>query len=163
MSAAAIVKWRAIVAAKTRRRERIEEEAARDRQALAERQAAFEEAGRDVERARERCIAHERDMAARFRGAATLAAADYLRHDGWRVALKDALAAARKAEENAAGARDRHQAKVRETEARLARADAALDQCRAELDAVRRAAARAAELAADEEAVDNLLARRYAR
>jgi hypothetical protein len=52
---------------------------------------------------------------------------------------------------------------VRETEARLARADAALDQCRAELDSVRRAAAHVAELAADEEAVDNLLARRYAR
>jgi type III secretion system HrpB7-like protein len=163
MSAADIGKWRAIVAAKTRRRERIEEEAARDRQALAERQAALDEAGRDVEQARERCVAHEQGMAARFRGAAMLSAAEYLRHDSWRVALKDALAAARKAEEKAAGARDRHQAKVRETEARLARADAALDQCRARLDSVRRAASHAAELAADEEAVDNLLARRYAR
>jgi type III secretion system HrpB7-like protein len=162
MSAAAIGKWRAIVAAKNRRRERIEEELTRDRHALAERQAACDAARRDVELALERCRTHVEGMAARFRGAAGLSVADYLRHENWRVALKDALDAARKAEQKAAGAVDRHEARVRETQARLARADAALDRCRARLDAVRRAALHAAELAADEEAVDNLLARRYA-
>jgi type III secretion system HrpB7-like protein len=162
MSTAAIGKWRVIVAAKDRRRARIEEELARDRRALAERQAACDEARRDVELALERCRAHVEGMAARFHGAEGLSVADYLRHENWRVALKDALDAARKAEQKAAGAVDRHGARVREMEARLARADAALDRCRARLDAVRRAAALAAELAADEEAVDNLLARRYA-
>jgi len=161
MSTAAIGKWRAIVAAKNRRRERIEEELARDRRALAEREAASDEARRDVELALERCRVHVEAMAARFHGAAGLSVADYLRHENWRVALKDAIDAARKAEQKAAGAADRHGAKVRETEARLARADAALDRCRARLDAVRRAASHAAELAADEEAVENLLARRF--
>lgn len=162
MSTAAIGKWRVIVAAKDRRRERIQEELARDRRALAERQAACDEARRDVDLALERCRVHVDGMAARFRGATGLSVADYLRHENWRVALKDAIDAARKAEQKAAGAVDRHGARVRDTEARLARAEAALDRCRARLDAVRRAAAHAAELAADEEAVDNLLARRYA-
>jgi len=163
MSTAAIGKWRAIVAAKNRRRERIEEELARDRRALAEREAASDEARRDVALALERCRVHVEAMAARFHGAAGLAVADYLRHENWRVALKDAIDAARKAEQKATGAVDRYGVRVRETEARLARADAALDRCRTRLDAVRRAAALAAELAADEEAVDNLLARRHAR
>lgn len=161
MSAPAIGKWRAIVAAKTRRRERVEEELTCDRHALAEREAALDETRREEELAGERCAAHEQCMTARFGAATALSAADYVRHDQWRVALKDALAAARKAGEKAAGAAERHRAKVRETETRLARADAALDQCRAELDSVRRAAAHAAELAADEEAVENLLARRH--
>ncbi len=163
MSTAAIGKWRAIVAAKTRRRERIEEEAARDRRALAEREAACDAARRDVEHAQARCGAYADGMAARFRGAAAVSVADYVRHENWRVALKDALDAARKEEQKAAGAVERHQERVRAAEARLARADAALDRCRARLDDVCRAAAHAAELAADEEAVDNLLARRYAR
>lgn len=163
MSRAAIGKWRVIVAAKDRRRERIQEELARDRRALAEREAACDEARRDVDLALERCRVHVEGMAARFRGATGLSVADYLRHENWRVALKDAIDAARKAEQKAAGAVDRHGARVRDTEARLARAEAALDRCRARLDAVRRAAAHAAELAADEEAVENLLARRYAR
>jgi type III secretion system HrpB7-like protein len=158
----AIGKWRTIVAAKDRRRERIQDELARDRRALAEREAACDEARRDVDLALERCRVHVEGMAARFRGATGLSVADYLRHENWRVALKDAIDAARKAEQKAAGAVDRHGARVRDTEARLARAEAALDRCRARLDAVRRAAAHAAELAADEEAVDNLLARRYA-
>ena len=158
---AAIGKWRAIVAAKNRRRERIEEELARDRRALAERAAACDEARHDVDQALERCRVHVEGMAARFHGGAGLSVADYLRHENWRVALKDAIDAARKAEQKAAGAADRHGAKVRETEARLARADAALDRCRARLDAVRRAALHSAELAADEEAVENLLARRF--
>jgi type III secretion system HrpB7-like protein len=162
MSAAAIGKWRAIVAAKTRRRERIEEEAACDRRALAEREAARDAARREVEQAQARCGAHADGMAARFRGAAALSVPDYVRHENWRVALKDALDAARKEEQKAAGAVERHQERVRAAEARLARAGAALDRCRARLDEVRRAAAHAAELAADEEAVDNLLARRYA-
>jgi len=162
MSTATIGKWRVIVAAKDRRRGRIEEELARDRRALAEREAACDEARHDVDQALERCRAHVEGMATRFRGATGLSVADYLRHENWRVALKDGLDAARKAEQKAAGAVDRHVARVRETEARLARAEAALDRCRARLDAVRRAAAHAAELAADEEAVDNLLARRYA-
>jgi type III secretion system HrpB7-like protein len=163
MSTAAIGKWRTIVAAKDRRRERIQEELARDRRALAEREAACDEARSDVDLALERCRVHVEGMAARFRGATGLSVADYLRHENWRVALKDAIDAARKAEQKAAGAVDRHGARVRDTEARLARAEAALDRCRARLDAVRRAAAHAAELAADEEAVENLLARRYAR
>ncbi|WP_198117361.1 hypothetical protein [Massilia rhizosphaerae] len=163
MSRADIGKWRVIVAAKDRRRERIQEELARDRRALAEREAACDEARRDVDLALERCRVHVEGMAARFRGATGLSVADYLRHENWRVALKDAIDAARKAEQKAAGAVDRHGARVRDTEARLARAEAALDRCRARLDAVRRAAAHAAELAADEEAVENLLARRYAR
>jgi type III secretion system HrpB7-like protein len=162
MSTAAIGKWRTIVAAKDRRRERIQDELARDRRALAEREAACDEARRDVDLALERCRVHVEGMAARFRGATGLSVADYLRHENWRVALKDAIDVARKAEQKAAGAVDRHGARVRDTEARLARAEAALDRCRARLDAVRRAAAHAAELAADEEAVDNLLARRYA-
>ena len=161
MSTAAIGKWRAIVAAKNRRRERIEEELARDRRALAERAAACDEARHDVDQAQERCRVHVERMAARFHGGAGLSVADYLRHENWRVALKDAIDAARKAEQKAAGAVDRHGAKARETEARLARADAALDRCRARLDAVRRAALHSAELAADEEAVENLLARRF--
>lgn len=163
MSMASIGKCRAIVAAKTRRRERIEEEVTRDRQALAERVAARDAAGHDVAQAQARCGAHADGMAARFRGAAAVSVADYVRHENWRVALKDALDAARKEEQKAAGAVERHQERVRAAEARLARADAALDRCRARLDEVRRAAAHAAELAADEEAVDNLLARRYAR
>ena len=162
MSTAAIGKWRAIVAAKTRRRERIEEELTRDRRALAEREAACDAARREVDVAKGRCGAHADGMAARFRGAAAVAVADYVRHENWRVALKDVLDAARK-EQKAAGAVERHQERVRAAEARLARADAALDRCRARLDEVRRAAAHAAELAADEEAVDNLLARRFAR
>ena len=163
MSAIAIGKWRAIVAAKTRRCDRIEQELARDRRALAERQAAFDAARCACDEAGQRCAAHETVIGALIAGAETLSGADYLRHDSWRVALKEVLDGERKAVQTAAGALERHQAKVRETEAALARAGAALDQCRAKLQTVRRAAAHAAELAADEEAVENLLARRYAR
>lgn len=163
MSAIAIGKWRAIVAAKTRRCGRIEQELARDRRALAERRAALDAAERARDEAGQRCAAHEEVIGALIEGAATLSGADYLRHDGWRVALKEVLESERKAVHKAAGAFERHQAKVRETEAAFARAEAALDQCRAKLQTVRRAAAHAAELAADEEAVENLLARRYAR
>ena len=66
MSTAAIGKWRAIVAAKTRRRARIEEELTRDRRALAEREAACDAARREVDEARARCGAHADGMAARF-------------------------------------------------------------------------------------------------
>jgi type III secretion system HrpB7-like protein len=163
MSAIAIGKWRAIVAAKTRRCERIEQELARDRRALAERQAAFDAAQHARDEAGQRCAAHEEVIAALIEGAETLSGADYLRHDSWRAVLKEVLEDERKAVQKAAGALERHQAKVRETEAAFARAGAALDQCRAKLQTVRRAAAHAAELAADEEAVENLLARRYAR
>jgi hypothetical protein len=52
---------------------------------------------------------------------------------------------------------------VAEVQAALARAQAAVDECRRKLDTLVRAAATAAELAADEEAAENLLARRYAR
>ncbi|CAB3725673.1 hypothetical protein [Paraburkholderia rhynchosiae] len=163
MSAPAIRKWRIIVAAKARRCERIEADLARERQALAERQTALDEAVQARTEAQTRQAEHEAGIVSLLDGAGRLATSLYLLHDAWRGPLKEALDEARAAERKQRTALERQQAKVAELQAALSRAKGSLDECRRKLDTLLRAAAVAAELAADEEAAENLLARRHAR
>ncbi|SHK81158.1 hypothetical protein [Paraburkholderia terricola] len=163
MRALVIRKWRTIVAAKVRRCERIEADLARERAALAEREAQFDEAAQAHVEARQKRAEHEARIVALLDGEARVATSDYLCHDAWRAPLKEALEAARAAEHKRRTALDRQRQKVAEVQAALARAQAAVDECRRKLDTLVRAAATAAELAADEDAAENLLARRYAR
>ncbi|MGN7982814.1 hypothetical protein [Burkholderia sp. 22313] len=163
MTAPVIRKWRTIVAAKARRCERLEADLARERQALAECQTLLDEAVQARTAARNDQAEHEARIVSLLDGATRLPTSHYLLHDAWRGPLKDALDEARTAERKKRTALERQQAQVAERQAALSRAEGSLDECRRKLGTLLRAAAVAAELAADEEAAENLLARRHAR
>lgn len=163
MTASSIRKWRTIVAAKARRCERLEADLARERQTLAEREVALDEAVQARAETQSRQAGHEAHIVSLLDRAARVATSHYLLHDAWRGQLKEALDEARAAERKQRTALERQQEKVAQLQAALSRAQGSLDECRRKLDTLARAAAVAAELAADEEAAENLQARRYAR
>ncbi|KVA58951.1 hypothetical protein [Burkholderia cepacia] len=163
MTAPGIRKWRVIVAAKHRRRERIESDLGRERQLLAEREAVLRDAVEVRTQAHTEQIEHEAKIVALLDGTERFATSQYLLHDAWRTPLKEALDEARAVERKHRTALECQQAKVAELQAALVRAEGSLDECRRKLDTLLRAAAVAAEFAADEEAAENILARRYAR
>lgn len=163
MTSPGIRKWRVIVAAKDRRRERIQADLVRERQVLAEREAALGEAVELRTQAQTRQAEHEALIVVLLDGTQSLATSQYLRHDAWRAPLKEALDETRAAERKHRTALERQQTRVADLQNALARAEGSLGECCRKLDTLLRAAAVAAELAADEEAAENLLARRYAR
>lgn len=162
MTKPAIRKWRVIVAAKARRCERVQADLRREREVLSERHAEFDEALQVHTEAQTRQAEHEARIAALFDGSEPLATSRYLLHDTWRGPLKEALEAARVAQSTQRTALERQQAKVSELQTALSRVKASLDECQKKLNLLLRAAAVAAELVADEEAAENLLARRHA-
>ncbi|KVL13704.1 hypothetical protein [Burkholderia sp. MSMB1826] len=163
MTTPGVRKWRVIVAAKQRRRERIESDLTRERQLLAEREAVLRDAVELRTRAQTEQVEHEAQIVALLDGTERFATSQYLLHDAWRIPLKEALDEARAVERNSRTALERQQAKVAELQAALLRAEGSVDECRRKLDTLLCAAAVAAECAADEEAAENILARRYAR
>ncbi|KKB63290.1 hypothetical protein WM40_12350 [Robbsia andropogonis] len=163
MTALAIRQWRIIVSVKTRHCERCEADVTRERKALVERQSRLAEAMHAVTVAEKKCVEHEARIVALIDGATHVVTSDYLAHDAWRAPLKDVLMAERNAEKKCRAAVTHQQQRLADAQAALARAQSALDQCRRKLDKLLKRAAVAVELATDEEAAENLLARRHAR
>lgn len=150
--------WRALIAIKSRQRRRIDSEAAAARQALTQARALAGEREQAAEQAGQRLHRH-RLVIDELMGADALSVRAYLQHEAFAEQLERDLAQARQAAMVAATAVAEREAELDILLRALARLDAMLEQCHKTAQRLEADEASRRELAAEEEAVEALLAR----
>jgi len=161
MTQAALHVWKIVVAAKTRAKERLEQELADARRHREELIEATEQANEVFEGAQSRRLAHEERIAQLLSSPDGLSPLAYLDHDRYREPLGQAVDEARTALTRAIEAAEAQQQAVDQLGIAVRRADASLEAAREQLKKAIAAAERRVEERNDEEAGETAAARMH--